>query len=397
MGAKSNNSKWTNYILPVTLFLEIATLVCLPLLFFWFLPNQKYKQAQRLKESKEYVLAAEAFKELGTFKDSPDQWILCYRLEGMAQLDAGNYLGAVPYFAGSPEEMSKLRLTLAKAKTLEAGVNHTVGVKSDGTAVAVGNNHYGQCNLKGWTDIIAISAGEFHTVGLRADGTVIAAGNNEAGQCDVESWTDIIAVDAGYNHTVGLKADGTVVSTGDDTFGQCGVYGWRDITAVSAGKDHTVGLKTDGTAVAVGNNESGQCNVRDFGNICSVSSGADYTVLLAFNGEVWATTKKDAANAIQRQLRLVSQTLSISAGDGYALLLQNDGTVYSTNFYGDLTKYYDQCTAAGFSDVITVSAGGQHAVGLKADGTVVTTLISPNSDGNTELMQVAQWTNIKLP
>lgn len=390
-------SKWASCILPATLIPVIAILVILPLLFFWFLPNQKYRQAHRLKDAKEYIRAAEAFQELDTFKDSPDQWRKCYLLEGMAQLDAGNYLGAVPYFTDPSEEMSGLRLTLAKAKTLEAGVHHTVGVRADGTAVAVGNNHYGQCSLGDWTDIIAISAGQFHTVGLRADGTVVAAGSNEYGQCDVDGWTDIIAVDAGYDHTVGLRADGTVVATGHDGYGQCGVHGWTELVAVSAGKDHTVGLRADGTAVAVGNNESGQCNVRGFGDLVSVSAGAGYTVLLGYNGEVQATTKKGATNAVERQLRFESRVLSVSAGEGYALLLRNDGTVYSTGFYGDLTNDYEQCTAAGFSDVIAVSAGGQHAVGLKADGTVVTTLISPNSDGNTELMQVAQWTNIKLP
>ena len=36
-----------------------------------------------------------------------------------------------------------------------------------------------------------ISAGYAHTVGLRSDGTVVAVGNNDDGQCDVSDWTDI--------------------------------------------------------------------------------------------------------------------------------------------------------------------------------------------------------------
>ena len=42
-----------------------------------------------------------------------------------------------------------------------------------------------------WTDIVAISAGYWHTVGLKADGTVVAVGYNEFGQCDVSGWTNI--------------------------------------------------------------------------------------------------------------------------------------------------------------------------------------------------------------
>jgi alpha-tubulin suppressor-like RCC1 family protein len=33
---------------------------------------------------------------------------------------------------------------------ITAGWQHTVGVKSDGTAIAVGWNGYGQCSVGGW-------------------------------------------------------------------------------------------------------------------------------------------------------------------------------------------------------------------------------------------------------
>ena len=42
-----------------------------------------------------------------------------------------------------------------------------------------------------WTDIVAVSAGYYHTVGLKADGTVVAVGNNQFSQCDVSEWTNI--------------------------------------------------------------------------------------------------------------------------------------------------------------------------------------------------------------
>ena len=108
---------------------------------------------------------------------------------------------------------------------------------------------------------MAIAAGTFHTVGLKSDGTVVACGDNEYGQCDVSGWADIVAVAAGSRHTVGLKSDGTVVACGDNAFGQCDVSGWKDIVAVAAGGRHTVGLKSDGTVVACGYNKNGQCDV----------------------------------------------------------------------------------------------------------------------------------------
>ena len=71
---------------------------------------------------------------------------------------------------------------------ISAGLYHTVGLKADGTVVAVGSNRYGPCDVSGWKDIVAISAGDSHTVGLKADGTVAAVGSNKYGQCDVSGW-----------------------------------------------------------------------------------------------------------------------------------------------------------------------------------------------------------------
>ena len=59
-----------------------------------------------------------------------------------------------------------------------------------------------------------VAAGGYHTVGLKDDGTVVAVGHNDSGQCDVGGWTDITQVAAGGYHTVGLKADGTVLAVG---------------------------------------------------------------------------------------------------------------------------------------------------------------------------------------
>ena len=60
-----------------------------------------------------------------------------------------------------------------------------MGLKTDGTVVAVGYNEYGQCDVDDWTDIVQVAAGYIHTVGLRSDGTVVAVGYNDDGQCDV--------------------------------------------------------------------------------------------------------------------------------------------------------------------------------------------------------------------
>jgi hypothetical protein len=104
----------------------------------------------------------------------------------------------------------------------------------------------------GWSDIVQVAAGGYHTVGLKSDGTVVSVGQNYNGQCDVGGWTDIVQVAAGRYHTVGVRSDGTVVAAGDNSYGKCDVGGWTDIVQVAAGRYHTVGVRSDGIAVAAG-------------------------------------------------------------------------------------------------------------------------------------------------
>jgi len=176
-----------------------------------------------------------------------------------------------------------------------AGYSHTVGLKVDGTVVAVGDNSWGQCDVGNWTDIIQIAAGGLHTVGLKADGTVVAVGDSGDGQCDVGNWMGIIQVAAGGWHTVGVKSDGTVVAVGDNSSGQCDVGGWADIVQVAAGRAHTVGLnKSDGTVVAVGYNYPyGQCDVGGWADIVQVAAGGFHTVGLKADGTVVAVGWND--------------------------------------------------------------------------------------------------------
>jgi len=47
------------------------------------------------------------------------------------------------------------------------------------------NDDCGQCDVSSWTDVNQVAAGRWHTVGLKSDGTVVAVGDNIAGQCNV--------------------------------------------------------------------------------------------------------------------------------------------------------------------------------------------------------------------
>ena len=363
------------------------------LLTIWYIiPEIKYKKAAELMEAGNYREAIDAFEALEGHKDSEEQIDACNAAvydRAVAFMEAGNHRMALAEFSAitgykdSAEQANALRMLLMGG-FVSAGGNHTVGLKVDGTVVAVGSNQQGQCDVKSWSDIIAISAGFHHTVGLKADGTAVAVGDNRSGQCKVAGWSDIVAISAGSNHTVGLKVDGAVVATGRNNEDQCDVGSWSDIVAISAGGYHTVGLKTDGTVVAVGNNDYGQCDVESWSDIIAISAGANHTVGLKADGTVVAVGNNVYG---QCNAKSWSDIVSISAGDYHTVGLKADGTVVAVG-----NNAYGQCNVKSWSDIVSISAGSSHAVGLKADGTVVA--VGYNEHGR---CNVAGWKNIKTP
>lgn len=76
---------------------------------------------------------------------------------------------------------------------LAANPYHTVGLRNDGTVIStkyIGEQkfNYGQYKVDNWKDIVAVSASGAFTVGLKKDGTLVAIGDNHYGQCNVKGW-----------------------------------------------------------------------------------------------------------------------------------------------------------------------------------------------------------------
>ena len=340
-------------VLAVAVFMVVTKIV---------IPTKQYNAAMEHYTSGKYPEAAMLYYQAGDYKDSKARYIEASQKAGMHQ-------------------------------TVSVGDCHTVGLKSDGTVVAVGENDDGQCDVSGWTDIVAVSAGNYHTVGLKSDGTVVATkytGDYYYGQCDVSGWTDIVAVSAGGSHTVGLKSDGTVVAVGRNYHGRFKVSGWTDIEAVSAGSDHTVGLKSDGTVVAVGENDDGRCDVSGWTDIVAVSAGWKHTVGLKSDGTVVAVGSNDYG---QCDVSSWTDIVAVSAGIVHTVGLKSDGTVVATKYSGD--DYYGQSDVSDWTDIVAVSAGSVHTVGLKSDGTVVATKYTGDYyDGQCD---VNGWSDIIVP
>ena len=367
------------------------------------IPSKAYKEAEALLAQGDTNGAAEAFAELGDFKDAQERnWEIRY-LEAEKMLAAGNSYGAAKSFGAITNHRDAWERSLAlwgelsNRETISAGDRHTVGLKEDGTAIAVGRNDYGICEISEWTDLIAIGTGIFHTVGLRNDGSVVSTkftGEHYFGQGDVKDWSDIVAISAGDYHTVGLRSDGTIMAVGSNRYGECNVGDWTDIIAISAGGSHTVGLKRDGRVIAAGSNSDGQCEVYRWRDIVAISAGEKHTVGLKADGTVVAVGDNYGGPCEVSTWRHI---VAISAGDFHTVGLRSDGTVVATDD-SKIDDYfsYGQCTVGNWRDIVAISAGTWHTVGLKADGTVVATECRQGVF-NRGQCDVKNWSDIKLP
>jgi alpha-tubulin suppressor-like RCC1 family protein len=253
--------------------------------------------------------------------------------------------GSVVAIGGENEHGQRKACNWRHIVQVSAGSHHVVGLNADSRVIAIGWNLYGACDTNEWRNICMVSAGCHFTVGIKLDGTIISVGNNEHGQCNVNNWSDICVISAGYYHTIGMKENGIVVSTGLNSNGQCDISDWRNIVAVAAGNYHTVGLKSNGTVIAKGKNKSGQCNIGNWRDIIAIAAGQDLTVGL-----------------------------------------KEDGTVLAI---GDNT--HGECNVGDWRDIIAIAAG-YLTVGLKSNGTVVA--VGHNYEGR---CNTSSWQNIGFP
>jgi alpha-tubulin suppressor-like RCC1 family protein len=172
---------------------------------------------------------------------------------------------------------------------ISAGCLHSVAIRTNGTAWAWGRNNCGQLGdnttvnksspvsvVGGFCDWRQVSAGRNHSIGLRTNGTAWAWGGGGAGQL-------------GDNTAVAKSSPVSVAG------------GFTDWCQISAGGYFSLGVRQNGTAWAWGRNCSGQLGdnttvtksapvsvVGGFTNWCQISAGFYNSLAVRQNGTAWA-------------------------------------------------------------------------------------------------------------
>lgn len=245
-----------------------------------------------------------------------------------------------------------------------AGYIHSLGLRSDGTALSAGHDYYGQRRVSDWADVVYVAAGKSVSVGVKADDTLVFAGKltDEAALAAASAWTNVFTADAGGDFVAALLNDGTVVAAGDNSAGQCDVSGWSDIVAIACGDAFTVGLTADGTVVAT---SGAPAAVTSWKEIKKIAAGGAAAVAGITSAGGLVTTLDVAADSGFADL------VDIGADDCGVAGVRADGTVV-TSLGADITYdpdyNYGEVDLSTVTDAVAISVGAKHVVVMRKDG-----------------------------
>lgn len=294
--------------------------------------------------------AVALYSALGDYKDSRKHMgELAMRITGIDDPEmAANALSGL-----TAEELAQQDALAARREALPRGIidvghRHTVGLCTNGSVLACGDNSYGQCDVSAWKDITAVAAGAYHTVGLRSDGTVVASGRGSEGQCDTADWRDIVEIAAGDYATFGLRADGTVLYCGHNDYPV--LSGWSGITHISGGS-YALGALRGGTALIP--HEAARSD--ELQGLADLALNSGFAVGLRSTG----TVVSPGFDLDWKQI------VSISASGTGILGLTADGNVRSHFF-----RESNRLDFSGITDAVAIAAGGTHSAVVHADGSV---------------------------
>ena len=206
--------------------ITILAILCSGFLYYTksYYPTELYKKGELALEKQQYGEAYICFSKAGTYRDAQEQAERAVILRDRKSVAftgtdfaAVNEDGSVTVFSNNP--IFQAASSWTGIVSLSAGKEHLVGLRSDGTVLAVGTNVYGECNVQDFSGIVSIDTGPYHTVGLKSDGTVVAVGfsNNLNQVCAVDDWQGIVSIAASATQTMGIRADGSLVTTAKKT------------------------------------------------------------------------------------------------------------------------------------------------------------------------------------
>jgi alpha-tubulin suppressor-like RCC1 family protein len=339
---------------------------------------------------------------------------------------------------------SPLKITDGPVTSIDCGLDHGCFVTASGNLYGMGNNFVGALGgSDGFTvnspkllasSVLMAKAGDRHTVFLKTDGSVWTMGEGSRGQLGDGSASPlttakrvinsgIINIAAGSEHTLVLTQLGNLFAAGANDAGQLGLGTTNDslvfnkvlgsVTQIWADEQRSYFTKSNGEIVGVGNNTFAQLGVGLFPlalnwtsvlaeGVQGLSSSVQYSLIVKTDGSLWGIGDLPLQSSgihFTPQLLFSSNVLSVSTGEGHALIIRQDRSVWAfgKNAYGQLgdgtvlSKFNALQVHAG--PAAAVSVGDSHSLILLQDGSLWAA--GDNSNGqlgqSSTVDQSAEW------
>jgi alpha-tubulin suppressor-like RCC1 family protein len=277
-------------------------------------------------------------------------------------------------------------------RMVSAGENFSLGIKSDGTLWAWGQNSnrlgLGLGNLANQNlptqvgtanDWATVSAGNVHSLAVKTNGTLWSWGNGQFGQLgngvfnsatpnvtQVGTATDWLSVSAGNRFSLAIKTTGTLWAWGLNNTGQLGINNLIDQnlpvqvgtannwSKIDAGNQHSLAIDNAGFVYGWGNNTFGQLGngtnttslipvlITSTNIWAEVSAGFDHSMFLNSFGFLFTSGNNtngqlcDGTNTASNVLIPATATgaqyqyIAISAGNNFSLAIENNNTLHSS-------------------------------------------------------------------
>ena len=326
-------------------------------------------------------------------------------------------------------------------KTISAGQYHTIAIKTDGSLWAWGHNSNGQLGdgtntvfmganndknspvqIGSATNWESISLGQYYSIGIKTDGTLWAWGNNSYGQLgdgsnadrfspvQIGTATNWVKISTGLSFTTAIKADGTLWAWGLNNFGQLGdgtttfrnspvqIGSATNWASISSGYYHTIATKTDGSLWTWGYNVVGQLGdgtttqrdspvqVGSETNWANISGGGAHSIAIKADGTLWAWGKNTYGQlgdgtTIQRNspVQIGTHCASIGAGYYHSIAIKINGSLWAWghNAEGELgdgttTDKHSPLQIGSATNWVSIGVGGYHTLAKNTVGSLWT-------------------------
>lgn len=305
-------------------------------------------------------------------------------------------LAGPPASAGSPMPGSTFASSASRYQAIEAGKNHTCGIKLDNTVVCWGDNTHGQANAPAG-QFLSVSAGDVYSCGINFESQLVCWGHAAIPAAPDGRFTDVVV---GDNHACAVTRavenrnqiicwglpnnDGRTANQGESEYR----YAWLSVSAgseytcaysrselrcwgknyghyddlprpesISAGNIHICGLYLDSNVVCLGNDVHKQVTGRpnaqeegaaaDFYTYRQVSAGGRHTCGVRTTGNIrcWGDDLRGQASPpggndeLQASRVGVGDFEAVSAGDAHTCGLRENGVVvcWGYNNHGQAT------------------------------------------------------------